>query len=69
MSYRSMSPEQQRWARVQELCEEIELSGDYSPAALRYKEPSEEIRREARKGAISARSIQKAGAREEKRKS
>ncbi len=50
-----MSPQQQRWARIQDLCEEIELSGDYSPAALISKEPSEEIRKEALALALAAR--------------
>ena len=49
-----MSP-QQRWARIQELCEEIEERGDYSPAALISSEPSEEIRKEALALAMAAR--------------
>ena len=55
MSDRAMSPHQQRWARIQELCEEIEERGDYSPAALISSEPSEEIRKEALALALAAR--------------
>lgn len=50
-----MSPEQQRWARIQELCEKIETSGDYSPDALVSSEPSAEIRKEALVLALAAR--------------
>lgn len=54
MSNEVMSPQQQRWARVQELCEEIELSGDYSPTSLISREPSEDIRKEALSLALAA---------------
>lgn len=50
-----MSPQQQRWARIQELCEKIETSGDYSPDSLVSIEPSAEIRREALVLALAAR--------------
>ena len=50
-----MSPQQQRWARIQELCERIEMSGDYSPDALVSSEPSAEIRQEALVLALAAR--------------
>jgi len=49
-----MTP-QQRWARIQELCIQLEQSGDYSVAVLEASEPSEELRFEAFRLALAAR--------------
>jgi serine/threonine protein kinase len=50
-----MSPQQRRWERIQEMCEKIEMSGDYTVDALVSHEPSAEIRKEALVLALAAR--------------